>query len=148
MAKLAIKINETDFNKPHFTFFCINTTLNDYHFCWALNEMLSLNFARIENISLNETSSQSFSVFQDRNTNPELIYSLLSIKSDNGLLMKDLAGFDFLLCVDGQIDTTKVKQMQSTISTIKNVLLITRLENKKTKPSTIADLSYLMEMIG
>jgi hypothetical protein len=147
MAKLSINVSESE-NKPQFHFFCINTSLNDYHFCWALNETLHLNLTRINDFSNNETSMQSFSVFQDTTTNSVLRYSLLALKSENGLLMKDLSGFDFLLCLDGKINKKEIEKLQTAIATIKNVLLITNLENKKTKTTTIADLSYLMEMIG
>jgi len=147
MAKLSINVSESE-NKPQFHFFCINTSLNDYHFCWALNEALQLNLTRIKDVSSNESSMQSFSVFQDATTNPVLSYSLLALKSENGLLIKDLTGFDFLLSLDGKINKKEIEKLQTTIAMIKNVLLITNLENKKTKTTTITDLSYLMEMIG
>lgn len=144
---MATRFLESDSHKPLFHFFCINTSLNDYHFCWAINEGLNVNLSRIEDFSFDE-SLQTFSVFQDKNSNPSLGYSLLSIKSENGLLMKDLSGFDFLFCVEGQVSDSEIEQIQSKVSAIRNVLLITNLENKKLKASTISDLSYVMEMIG
>jgi len=144
---MATRYLESDSNKPLFHFFCINTSLNDYHFCWAINEGLNVALSRIEDFSFDE-SVQTFSVFQDKNTNPSLVYSLLSIKSENGLLMKDLSGFDFLFCVEGQVSEDEIDQIQRKVSEIKNVLLITNLENKKLKATTISDLSYVMEMIG
>jgi len=145
---MATKFIESESSKTVFHFFCINTSLNDYHFCWALNEVLNLNLTRIEDITIDDSSLHTFSVFQDNTSNPLLSYSLLSLKTENGMLMKDLTGFDFLLCVDGKINKKEIDKLITLIANIKNVLLITNLENKKTKATTIADLSYLMEMIG
>ena len=144
MPRVSLKNSDSGTN-PRFRFFCINTTLNDYRLCWALNETLNLKLTRIENISINEMAMQTFSIFQDKESNPPVTISLLSLKSEKGLLLKDLAGFDFVFCIDGNIE---IADLQLKISTIKNVLLITRLENKKTKPSTITELTYLIEMIG
>ena len=147
MAKLSIKHTESETNSLHFHFFCINTSLNDYHFCWALNESVAVNLTRISDISLSETATQTFSTFRDTTSNPSLKYTLLAVKSENGLLIKDLVGFDFIFCIEGDICPEELEDLQKKISSIKNVLLITRLENKKTKPTTIADLRYMMEMI-
>jgi hypothetical protein len=144
---LATKIIESESSTPLYHIFCINTSLNDYRFCWAVNEALQFNLTRMDDVSLTE-SLQSFSVYRDNETNQPLTYYLLSLKSGKGVLIKELASFDFLLCVEGQLSDSTLSTILAQASDIKDVLLVTKLDKNLIKPATIAELSYLIEMIG
>jgi hypothetical protein len=144
---VATKFIDSESSTPLYHFFCINTSLNDYHFCWTVNEALQLNLIRMEDLSIPETEKR-FSVYQDSETTQSFCYSLLSLKSENGVLVKELASFDFIICVEGQLSDTNIASITAKAADIKNVLLITKLDTKLVKPATIAELSYLIEMIG
>jgi hypothetical protein len=62
--------------------------------------------------------------------------------------MKELSNFDFLLCVNGILLETEISQTINAISKIKNVLLVTQLEDVMVKDYTIAQLCYVIEMIS
>ena len=141
------KLIDPNLKAPVYHFFCINTTLNDYHLCWAINETLQYNLTRKEDLRLGD-SMKTFSVFQGKTENSLCVLTLLSLKSESSTLMKELTLFDFLVCIEGHLTHNEIVTFQTEISKIKNVILITKLVEKDIKVSIYTQLSEMIEMIG
>ena len=73
----------------------------DYRLVWSLNKHMQWNLARAEDVLLETKGQHSrHSRFEYRQLNDMLHFTLLDNKTPEGLLMPELAQFDFLLKIE------------------------------------------------
>lgn len=73
----------------------------DYRLAWALNRAMNWSLQRVEDIELDQKTGVSMHAqFQFTHPVEGHIYTLIDNKTENGLLIPELAGFDYLIKVD------------------------------------------------
>lgn len=110
--------------------FAIVSFEKDYKLIWDINTNLGIDFLRMEDYSVfsrRTGKEQLFSCFNFKDENSYMNYKLLSNKSENGLLLDELKGIDYLLLISGEYPEDFVNDFMSrlnNISSIQNVFNI------------------------
>ena len=73
--------------------------LNDYHLCWEINQKFDINLSRLSDLRIidHEIGVKIFSVYSYFSETNKRNYTLISNKSGNGPLVKELPKVDFFL---------------------------------------------------
>lgn len=98
----------------------ISSHENDYRLVWSINEMLKIQFVRIENLVLHNQKLKEdleFSRFVYHDEDRYLKYFLISNRCPNGFLFSEVKNLDFVLQILGVINetalTATIKKLQS-----------------------------------
>ena len=101
----------------------------DYKLVWSINQVLDLNFVRQEDhIVFNKKldTDQSFSHFIAEENN--IIYNLLSNRSEDGFLADEINNFDYLLQIIGDITDAERNEIIKKIKSVDKVLTAIKLD--------------------
>lgn len=85
---------------------------------WNINKKLNIDLNESAPIESKENSSQTFPVFCDHKSSSLRVFNLISNKSSNLLLIKELPNIDFILEISGEINKVDV------LSIIKEIKMI------------------------
>lgn len=77
----------------------ISSHVNDYRLCWALNKCLNLSLSRRASDIIGPTGGK-FAAFDQDDEETGTRISLISNRSEGGLLLKDLKAADYFLIMD------------------------------------------------
>ena len=108
----------------------INTTLVDYKLAYYLNEKLSFNFIRLNDILLDETLPYAFFYYnagENRNA-----YNLVSLKHKDHLCIKLNPHIDYLLIVRNHITPDRLAQIVKSLREIKDMSYAYTMELSRT----------------
>ena len=111
--------------------------IEQYRFCWHLNQMLNFNF-RINNnieIQLNKKERKYFfSIYEFGEQSGTVKHYLYNNEDDGEYLLPEFKHIDFMwLIKDDIMHNEEVSLLTSSIRTIPSVQLITELTNEKIK---------------
>lgn len=108
----------------------VNSTLVDYKLAYYLNEKLSFNLVRLNDILLDENLPYAFFYYnagENRNA-----YNLVSLKYKDQLCIKLNPHIDYLLIVRNHITPERLSQLVKNIRAIKDVAYAYTMELSKT----------------
>lgn len=77
--------------------------------------------------------SQQFPVYSDRESSPQLYYNLISNKSSNSVLIKELPNIDFILEISGEISKEAFANITREIKKISGVTAVLEIDPQKIK---------------
>ena len=99
-----------------------------------MNKKLQINLRESEiHIYSKENSLNAFPVFCDRETSEELYYSLISNKSSNNLLIKELPNIDYILEISGEIKKSIVQGLIKELKLIPGMIAAIEVNPDKIK---------------
>lgn len=91
----------------------------DYKLCWRINQALDLSFKRMDDLvlfhkRLNE--DQSFPLFCYKDEDALLTYRVISNRAEQGYFLDELKNLDFLIHIQGEINTEKISLFLQEVS--------------------------------
>jgi hypothetical protein len=104
---------------------------------WALNKKLNINLKESEIlIQAKDNTSNPFPVFCDIESSEGLYFSLISNKSSNNLLIKELPNIDFILEISGAFKKSDIMIMIKEVKLIAGIIAAIELNPEKIKRKT------------
>ena len=99
----------------------ISSHENDYRLVWSINEMLKIQFVKIENLivhiqKLKEDLEFSRYLYHDEDRYLKLI--LISNRCPDGFLFPEVKNLDFVLQIMGEIHDAELKEMVKKLKTV------------------------------
>ena len=119
MSKLLLNIEE----EYDFSLIGISCHAKDYRLCWELNNLLSIDLSRADDLDINLKSSIgnfSFYEFIDEENYAE--YFLIANRSSKGFLIPEQKNTDFLFMIKGAAYDSLIEEISEKISTSEIVL--------------------------
>lgn len=108
----------------------------DYKLCWLINNNLSTEFKRIENIELfsaKAADKQSFTVFQFVDEATLLTYRIIKNRSDNGFFLDEFKAIDYIVHIQGDILQDEITDFIKEVSKIHSVRMCVPVDLAKIK---------------
>jgi hypothetical protein len=115
-----LQISETN----SFTLIGISSHENDYRLVWAMNNVFSFQFTRIENLVIFNQKLDSdleFSRFIFTDEDKYLTYHLISNRCPDGFLFPEIKNLDYLLQITGEMDS---KHLATVLKELKKVSIV------------------------
>ena len=117
-----------------FVFIVISCSESLLKTAWSINNKLNINLKEFEvSIQSKENSDVFFPVFSDHSTSQVLFYNLISNKSSNSLLVKELPNIDYIFELSGEIKKSEVVSMIKELKQIQGVVAAIELGADKIK---------------
>ncbi len=119
MSKVLLNIEE----EYDFSLIGISCHAKEYRLCWELNNLLTIDLARTEDLDINLKSSVgnfSFYEFMDEENYSE--YFLIANRSSKGFLIPEQKNTDFLFMIKGAAYDSLIEEILEKISTSEIVL--------------------------
>lgn len=119
MSKVLLNIEE----EYDFSLIGISCHAKDYRLCWELNNLLTIDLARTEDLDINLKSSIgnfSFYEFMDEENYSE--YFLIANRSSKGFLIPEQKNTDFLFMIKGAAYDSLIEEILEKIGTSEIVL--------------------------
>jgi hypothetical protein len=118
-----------------FVLIAITAPLKDYRFCYKLNTQLSIQFYRVEELSLQNYSNECQVHFNRYYylSQSETDFYLLVNKSSDGFLIPEMNKVDFFILIKNYIDKESLEQFISGIKKIPEVQVAVEVDPKKLK---------------
>ena len=114
----------------------ISSAENDYHLSWNLNNFLSLQLIKNEDLEVFHKrldSKQEFSQFQYYDDSSLILYRLLSNRSENGYLLEELTNVDYVLQVSGDLESGLTDQLVEDLNALDSISLAFKIDATKLK---------------
>jgi hypothetical protein len=111
----------------------------DYKLCWMINHSLDMNFERQEDLQLFHPrlkQEQDFSLFSFHDENALITFRIIRNRTENGYYLDELKNIDYLIHIQGEIDTSKIKDFIHAVGALKSVRMcvpsdLTRIKNRE-----------------
>ena len=137
------RIQLDDYTDEEYTIFCIVSTEADYKLSQLLNKKLKIALKNINTINLTGVDGMNlnFSRFSDASRSPEIIYNLISNRSDKDYLLKKLKNIDYFFqvhCYDKKYD---IELLTSTLREIDRITAVFRLDPIEIKDKNLVYLT-------
>lgn len=100
---------------------------------WNINKKLNIDLNESAPIGSKENPSQTFPVFCDRKSSSLRVFNLISNKSSNLLLIKELPNIDFILEISGEINKTDILSVIKEIKMIPGIIAALEINPEKIK---------------
>ncbi len=102
----------------------------DYKLSLAINRKLSISLRNVSPVSITHenTDETPFSRFSDAAASPDLIYSLVSNRSEKSYLIRKLKNIDFLFLVQSQGDIPENERIAASLREIETITAVFNLE--------------------
>jgi hypothetical protein len=135
ITRVHLKINKND--DP--ILLGIVSTEPDYKLSLALNKKLMISLKNITPLELtDETGTNlSFSRFSDLSGAPDLIFNLISNRSDNNFLLKKLKNVDFILHVQDLENNNKINQLTESLREIYGITAVFNIDKEDIKDKNL-----------
>lgn len=111
----------------------------DYKLCWLINQKLDMNFEKQEDLllyhrKLNE--EQVFSCFSFQDPDSLITYRIIRNRSENGYFLDELKHIDYLIHIQGEIQTGKISEFMRAVGSLEPVRMcvpsdLSRIKNKE-----------------
>ncbi len=115
-----------------FKIICIASHQNDYRLSWALNEKLNINLKRVEDHQLQlpqNRGTQNFSLYASDPDESLVVYHLISNKSEQGYLLKNMKNIDYFLKISGEMENISLPDLVGKLKRIPIIITAFELEN-------------------
>jgi len=111
----------------------------DYKLCWMINHSLEMNFERQEDLQLFHprlNKEQVFSIFSFHDENALITFRIIRNRAEDGYYLDDLKNIDYLIHIQGEIDTSRIKDFVHAVGALKSVRMcvpsdLTRIKNRE-----------------
>ena len=106
----------------------------DYRLCWLINNELSTEFERIDNLELylkKTDTSQIFSIYQYDDEDSLLTYRIIKNISENGYFLDKVKNLDYLIHIQGEILPDEISGFIKKISKISAIRLCVPVDLRK-----------------
>ncbi len=111
----------------------------DYKLCWMINQVLNLGFEKLDNLDLFHQKlqvTQSFSIFAYDDEDALLTFRIIKNRGDQGHFMDELKNLDYLVHIQGEVNTMKISNFMLTVGGLPNVRMcvpvdLSRIRNKE-----------------
>jgi hypothetical protein len=129
MAKKVYKLK--GLQPENFRIICIASHQNHYRLSWAINNVLEIYLRKSDDLVIRHSKAnidQRFSKYSFRKDSLPVLYHLISNKSEQGFLLKELPNIDYFLKVVGELED---QEFIDIMNKIKNLdIVITAFELK------------------
>lgn len=109
--------------------------INDYQFCWQVNNLLGVDFRINNEIEIQLTKKKRnyfFAVYEYAEERTALVHYLYNNQCDGEYLLPEFKHIDFLWLLKGdEVSEGGLMQLINTIKTIKGVQLVSEMTNEK-----------------
>jgi hypothetical protein len=132
--KKKLKLQMDD--KIHFRLIGISSHENDYRLVWAINNQLSFQFIRIQNLVMHQPKLKTdleFSRYLHTDEDRYHAYYLISNRCPDGFLFPELKNFDFLMQITGEITSGDTKEFLKKLKEVQVISASFLLEPHKIK---------------
>ena len=111
----------------------------DYKLCWMINHSLDMNFERQEDLQLFHPRlkmEQVFSLFSFHDENALITFRIIRNRTENGYYLDELKNIDYLIHIQGEIDTSRINDFIHSVGALKSVRMcvpsdLTRIRNRE-----------------
>jgi len=111
----------------------------DYKLCWIINQSLHMNFEKQEDLELFHPrlqEEQMFSLFSYHDDEAMINYRIIKNRTENGYYLDELKNIDYLIHIQGEINTSRINGFMNSVSTLEPVRMcmpsdLTRIRNKE-----------------
>jgi hypothetical protein len=111
----------------------------DYKLCWMINHSLDMNFERQEDLQLFHprlNMEQVFSLFSYHDENALITFRIIRNRTENGCYLDELKNIDYLIHIQGEINTSKINDFIHAVGSLKPVRMcvpsdLTRIKNRE-----------------
>lgn len=116
----------------------------DYKLSFKLNKKFSISLKNISPVRITDDNGYDlvFSRFSDLNGSPDVIYSLISNRSGNSYLLKNLKNVDFIFQVQDSFSISNTDHFTTTIREIDAITGVFNINLSKIKDK---NLQYLIQ---
>mgnify|MGYP006293116765 FL=1 len=126
-----------------FKVICIASHQNDYRLSWAINDKLNLKLKRTQDHHIEIPQSgvdQSFSHYSSESEEFFATYHLISNKSEQGYLLKNMQNIDYFLKISGELENISIPELVVKLKEIP--IVITAFQMEKFTPQQVKRLSF------
>ncbi|WP_369410211.1 IPExxxVDY family protein [Hufsiella ginkgonis] len=119
-----------------FVLIAITAPLKDYRLCFKVNKQLRIQFARIDELSLQQANISEVSWFTRYNyfvAETETDYYLIANKGTEGFLVPEMKTADFFILIRSYIDVEELSALISALNKIPEVLVAAEVDPKRLK---------------
>lgn len=121
MTKLLLNIKE----EYDFHLIGISCHAKDYRLCWEINNLLTIDLERTEDLDLNiKNSIGNYSFYEFIDEENYIEYYLIANRSSKGLLIPEQKNTDFLLMIKGDPYDSVLEHISEKISSLEIVLTL------------------------
>jgi hypothetical protein len=104
---------------------------------WNINKQLHIDLSESDIlVGAKDKSLHTFPVFCDHKSSPDRYYSLISNKTSNVLLVKELPNIDFVFEISGEIKKAEISSIIKEIKGISGVVAALEIDAEKIKRKT------------
>jgi hypothetical protein len=98
----------------------------DYRVCWVINRALGTNFRKMDDLELYHRKldlEQRFSIFAFTDEESLLTYRIIKNRAENGFFLDELKNLDYLVHIQGEINSRKITRFIREANAIAEVRL-------------------------
>ncbi len=125
-----------------FSLFVISYYKGSSKLCCQINNILNIELKRDDDIKIRDDEGivlKSHSIFNFHDFNSLIDYSLISNKSENGVLVKEFPTVDYFFRLSGNTSESTITDIISKLKSNKDILMIQKItENPSNKKTTNA----------
>jgi len=111
----------------------------DYRLCWMINRILDMNFEKQEELQLFHRKldkEQEFSYFSYHDSDTLITFRIIRNRSENGYFLDELKNIDYLIHIQGEINTTRINDFMQSVGALEPVRMcvpsdLSRIKNKE-----------------
>ena len=122
--------------------FCLLSVVTDepdYKLCWMINRFLDMNFEKQEELQLfhrKRDEEQVFSHFSYHDSDALITFRIIRNRSENGYFLDELKNIDYLIHIQGEINTIRINDFMQSVSALEPVRMcvpsdLSRIKNKE-----------------
>ena len=122
--------------------FCILGVVTDeadYKLCWMINQSLNMNFEKQDELKLYHRKlkeEQVFSHFSYYDNDALITFRIIKNRSENGYYLDALKNIDYLIHIQGEINTVRISNFMLSIGGFETVRMcvpsdLSRIKNKE-----------------
>ena len=96
----------------------------DYRLCWLINQTLHMNFEKQEDLQLFHPrlkKDQVFSLFHYYDDDALIHFRIIQNRADTGFFLDELKNIDFLIHIQGEINTSRINDFMSSVGALEPV---------------------------
>lgn len=137
---MAVKKHKLDLAiEEDFCLLGVVTDEPDYKLCWRINQTLGMNFEKQEELHLyhrKRNVEQEFSYYHYHDNDSLITYRIIKNNSDKGYFMEELKNIDYLIHIQGEINTNRISGFMLSVGSLESVRMcvpsdLSRIKNKE-----------------
>ncbi|MCK5066430.1 MAG: IPExxxVDY family protein [Bacteroidales bacterium] len=122
---MAVKKHKLDMAiEEDFCLLGVVTDEPDYKLCWIINQSLRMNFEKQNDLKLFHSKikeEQEFSNFLFEDEEAMITFRIIKNRTENGYYLEDLKNLDYLIHIQGEINTVKISNFMLSLGGLEPV---------------------------